>query len=59
MMVADQGGNAHDVVHVGVGDKYRIDGFYDSFSQMGDLATVEEQRSFERPYAQKQERIIQ
>ena len=57
--MTNQGGNPHDVIHVGVGDKDRRDRLDDPFGEMGDLAAVEEQRPPFGADPQKEERIAQ
>ena len=57
--MADQSGNAHDMIHVGMGDEEGINRLYDPFGKMGDLAAVEEQRSPHGTDPQKEERIVQ
>jgi hypothetical protein len=59
VMMADQGGDAHDVIHVGMGDENGINCFHDTFGQMGYLAAIEEQSSLHGADSQKEERIIQ
>jgi hypothetical protein len=58
-MVADQGGNPHAVVHVGMGDENRIDRLDDPFGQVGDLAAIEKQRPSQGADAQEEQRIVQ
>jgi hypothetical protein len=43
VVMADKGGNSHDVVHVGMGDENRIDRFDDALGKMRYLAAIKEQ----------------
>ena len=47
------------MIHVGVGDEYRLDGFDHPLDQVGDLAAVEEQSPPHGTDAQEDERIVQ
>lgn len=59
MMMADQGGNPHDMVHVGMSDEYCINRLDNPFGKMDDLAAIEEQRSLEGADPQEEKWIIQ
>lgn len=59
MMMANQGGNPHDMVHMGMGDEYGIDRLDHPFGKMGDLAAIEEQRPLQGTDPQEEKRIIQ
>ena len=59
MMMADQGWNPHDMIHMGMGDEYRIYRLDNPFGKMGDLAAIEEQCSLEGSDPQEEQRIIQ
>ena len=52
--MADEGGNAHDMIHVGMGDEDRVHRLDDPFGKMGDLAAVEEQSSLHGADSQKE-----
>ena len=59
MVMANKGGQAHDVVHMSMGYEYSVYRLDHALGEMGDLAAVEEQRPFEWPDTQEQQGVIQ
>jgi hypothetical protein len=59
MVVADDGIDPHEVVHVGMGNEKRVDGFHDALGKVVGAAAVDKDPPPRRPDVQQEKRIIE